>query len=144
MTHTDRGHYAKKHSQDRKADQKIAEAVKERSLKGEISCAAAFSIVSGLGVPPAEVGFTIDSLEIKLVKCQLGLYGYHPHRNIVKPADTVSAGLEEEIRQGLANDRLPCANAWEIADRLGLGRMEVSSACETLKIKIAPCQLGSF
>jgi hypothetical protein len=144
MAHGDRGHYAKKHPSDRKADQKIVDAVKGQTTNDEISCAAAFSIVSDLSVPPDEVGFTIDFLEKTLVKCQLGLYGYRPDMKIIKPADSVSQALEELIRKALVNDRLSCAAAWEIAEELGLRKMEVSSACEALKIKITPCQLGAF
>ena len=144
MTHMDRGHYARKHPSDRKVDQKIAAAIKERSSNEEIPCAEAFRIVNELDVPPHDVGFTIDFLETAIVKCQLGLFGYRPNKKIVEPADSVSPALEEAIREALVNDRLPCALAWEIAERLGLRKMEVSSACETLNIKISPCQLGSF
>ena len=144
MTHLDRGHYAKKHPFDRKIDQKIAGAVKEHTSNGEISCASAFSIVKEFDISPEEVGFTIDSLEITLAKCQLGLYGYGPHRKIITPANAVSPELEEAIRESLVNDRLPCIAAWEIASRLEVRKMQVSSACEALKVKIASCQLGAF
>jgi hypothetical protein len=52
--------------------------------------------------------------------------------------------MEEVIRDALDNDRLTCARAWEIAKKLGIGKMEVSSACEALEIKISSCQLGAF
>ncbi len=52
--------------------------------------------------------------------------------------------LEKEIRSRLSNGRLPCAAAWEIAAERKIPRMKVSSACEALKIKIKPCQLGAF
>lgn len=144
MTSKNKGNYAKKHPSDRKADPNIAEAVKKRVTDGKISCAAAFGIVKESKGSPAEVGFTIDTLEIPIIKCQLGLFGYHPQRVIVKPADSVPSALEDAIRQALVNGRLPCAAAWQIADRLGLRKMQVSSACERLKIKISSCQLGSF
>ena len=144
MTHKNKGHYAKKHPSDRNIDQKIAAAVKKHILENKIPCAAAFKIVSDLKVSPKEVGFTIDSLEIPITKCQLGLFGYHPYKNIVKPADSISSALEDAIRQALVNDRLSCAAAWEIAERFGLGKMEVTSACEGLRVKISSCQLGTF
>jgi hypothetical protein len=83
-------------------------------------------------------------LGAKVVKCQLGLYGYKPNKRIVKPAEAVSPDLEKAVRDALQNGRLPCAAAWEVAERLGLRKMEVSAACETLGIKISACQLGSF
>jgi hypothetical protein len=56
----------------------------------------------------------------------------------------VSTKLEKAIRGALADGWLPCLTAWKIADGMGIARMEVSSACEALKIKIKPCQLGAF
>jgi len=144
MTRKDKGRYAKKHPSDRKIDRTVAEAAKERILEGKISCAAAFQIVSDLKVSPAEVGFTIDCLEIPITGCQLGLFGYNPQKKTVNPADSVSSTLEEAIRQALVWDRLPCVAAWEIGERFGLGKMEVTSACEALKVKISSCQLGTF
>jgi len=144
MTHKEKGHYANKHAPDRKVDDRIAKMVKERSSNEEISCAVAFDIANDLKVSPEEVGFTIDSLEIHIVQCQLGLHGYQPHRKKMKPADSVPTGLEKDIREALVDDRLPCGAAWEIAERSGLPKMEVSSACEALKIKISSCQLGTF
>ena len=144
MTRKDKGHYAKKHPSDSKIDQKLAEAVQDRTSDGEISCAAAFKIVGDLEVPPLEVGFTIDLLEIRVTKCQLGLFGYNPPKGFVKPAESVSPSLEDAIRKALVNDRLSCAAAWEISKRLGIGKMDVTAACEALKIKITSCQLGTF
>ena len=144
MTEYDKGHYAKKHPADRMVDPAIAKAVKENQSNNEISCPTAFTIAEDLGVPPGEVGFTIDTLEITIIKCQLGLYGYKPDKKIIKPADQVSPDLEDAIRAGLVNDRFPCAVAWETAERFGIRKMEVSAACEALGIKITPCQLGAF
>ena len=144
MTHENNGHYAKKHDPGRKVKPEVAEAVKQHISKGVISCAAAFRIAKDLKVPAAEIGFTLDTLEISIVKCQLGLYGYSPEKKIVKPAETVSQATEEVIRDALDNDRLTCTRAWDIAETLGIGKMEVSSACEALQIKISSCQLGSF
>jgi hypothetical protein len=44
----------------------------------------------------------------------------------------------------LVDGRLPCAEAWRIADERNLKKMDVSSAVEALEIKIKPCQLGAF
>ena len=144
MTHKDRGHYAKKHSSERKVRPDIAAAVKQKTSHGKITCAAAHQIAEKLDVPPSEVGFTIDFLEIRIEKCQLGLYGYRPERKIVKAAKKVSKRIEDAVRGSLDNDRLTCKTAWEIAKRLGIIKMEVSSACDALNIKISSCQLGAF
>jgi hypothetical protein len=144
MTHQDRGHYGKKHPPDRKVNPKVGEAIKEQASKGEIPCAVAFTIAVDLRTEPAEVGFTADLLEIPIVKCQLGLFGYGPKKKMVKPAETISPALRSAIRDSLVGERLSCTGAWEIAERLGIGKMEVSSACEALNIKIFSCQLGAF
>lgn len=144
MTHEDKGHYAKKHPSGRRTDRRITKALTAAVSDKEIPCAVAFRVAADLNVSPEEMGFTIDSLEISITKCQLGLFGYHPRKRIIAPVDSVSSTLEDAIRQALVNDRLSCAAAWEIAERLGLRKMQVSSACETLGIKISSCQLGAF
>lgn len=144
MTHRDRGHYARKHPDDREVDEKVAQAVKQHASEGEISCASAFQVAEDLEVPPEEVGFTIDVSEIRIVKCQLGLYGYRPKKKAIEPAESVPPNLEKAIRGSLLNDRLPCTASWKIAESQGLPKMAVASACEALGIKISPCQLGAF
>jgi len=144
MTHEDRGHYAKKHSPDRKIRPEIAEALNKKVSDQKLTCAAAHKIAGDLNVSPAEVGITTDILEIRLVKCQLGLHGYYPEKRIDKPAETVSQTLENAVRDSLVEGKLTCAAAWDIAKGLKISRMDVSSACEALKIKISSCQLGAF
>ncbi|UCF83859.1 MAG: hypothetical protein JSV50_22335 [Desulfobacteraceae bacterium] len=144
MTHENKGHYAKKHPAHSKVKPEIAQAVKQRASDREISCAAAHKIAADLGVQPDEVGFGLDLLEIRIVKCQLGLYGFRPEKRVVKPAEGVSESLEGAIKESLIEERLLCTAAWDIAERFGIARMDVSSACEALKIKISSCQLGAF
>jgi hypothetical protein len=122
----------------------VAAAVKSKVKDGAMACAVAFEIAESLSVPAEEVGFTLDSLEIKVVKCQLGLFGYAPVKRIVKPAERVAPDLEKAIRGALVKDRLPCVAAWALAEKRRLKKMDISSACETLGIKIRPCQLGTF
>ena len=45
MTQEDKGNYAKKHPSDRKMRTDVGQAVEKKASQGEISCAAAFSIV---------------------------------------------------------------------------------------------------
>lgn len=144
MTHLDKGHFAKKHPSDQQMKPAISERIKEKISGDAIACAAAHGIAEALEVSPAEVGATVDLLEIRIVKCQLGLFGYSPQKRIVEPADNVPAPLQEAIRKNLVNERLPCASSWEIAGDMGLRKMEVAAACEALKIKVTPCQLGAF
>jgi len=144
MTHSDEGHYAQKHPTESKIDPKIADMLKDCASAGEISCAEAHQLAEKVPVSPEDIGVALDLMEIRIVKCQLGLFGYQPVKRIVKPSDTVSPELEKAIREHLVNDRLPCASSWRIAKDTGLRKMEVAAACETLHIKITPCQLGAF
>ena len=75
MTHEDAGHYAAKHP-NAKADPAIAAAIEEKQTDGRITCAAAHAIASKLGCPPEAVGVNIDLLEMRIAKCQLGLFGH--------------------------------------------------------------------
>lgn len=144
MTHKDKGSYAKKHLPELKLNPEISQAVKQKSSNGKISCAAAFKVANKLRVTPGEVGVTIDLLEIPVIKCQLGLFGYDlPYKKVIT-AETVSTALKAAIRESLVKEKLPCASAWEIAVKLKIAKKEITSACETFKIKISSCQLGTF
>jgi PIN domain nuclease of toxin-antitoxin system len=140
----DQGHFSQKHSPDRKMNEHVARAVREKAKGRELTCAQAFDITKKLEVTPEEVGFTVDRLEIAISRCQLGLFGYSPISRIIKSAETVSNELENAIRASLIDNRLPCTSAWEIAGKLRIARIKVCSACEALKIKISRCQLGAF
>ena len=144
MAQKDRGHYAQKHSLNEKPDQRIAKAVRGKVNSGELSCSTAFKIAQELEASPAEVGLTLDLLEIPVIQCQLGLFGHRPQKRIVKAAEVISTPLEEAIHRNLVKGRLPCPAAWEIAQSLKVSKMAVSMACESLKIKICNFQLGTF
>ncbi len=144
MAHEDRGHYAKKHPENSSIDPAIAEAVNKKAPGEKITCAAAFRIVEDMNSSPAEVGLTMDILEKRLTKCQLGLFGYEPGKKAVKPLQNVPPELEKAIEAEVKNNRISCRTAWSIAESLGLKKMYVSSACDTLGVKVSPCQLGAF
>jgi hypothetical protein len=125
-------------------DEKVAAAIQGRTKDGTLSCVDAFRIAEELAVMPLDVGETADALEVRLVRCQLGLFGYGDPKRIVRPAEQVSSELEQAIRDGLVEGRLPCAEAWVIAARFGLPKLEVGNAAEKLEIRISQCQLGAF
>ena len=144
MTKEDAGHYAKKHLHNNEVKPEIEAALKQLASNGEIPCALTFKIAADLNIEPGDVGITADLLEMRLIKCQLGLFGYQPVKRIVKPAREVSRDLEEGIRKGLEDGKLSCVTAWRIAKDLGIRKMEVSSACEALEIRLCSCQIGAF
>ena len=136
--------FSTKHRSDSKPDPSIEKRLRERCPTGELPCAVAFDVAKELGASAATVGQTADLMNLRLVKCQLGLFGYSPEKKIVRKAESVDETLASALQESLENNCLPCALAWEIADRLQLRKMAVSNACETLGIKVKPCQLGAF
>jgi len=144
MTHRNAGRYAAKHGQGAGPDERIAGAVRRKVREGEFACAAAEKVGAELGVTMAEVGRTLDLLEIRIKRCQLGLFGYDREQKGLKPADRLDGALEKAILGRLSEGRLSCIAAWEIAAENGIPRRKLSSACEALKIRINHCQLGAF
>jgi len=144
VTHRDADDYSRKHAPDQDVDKRITQDVQAAAKEGKISCSAVFKVVSDLGVHPLEVGKAVDLLNAKLVKCQLGLFGYSPQRSIVKPAEQISPEMAAAIRSGCVDGGLSCSRAFEIAEELRVKRMDVSSAAEAMQVKIKPCQLGAF
>jgi hypothetical protein len=134
----------KKNPAPGQVDYKIKEAIEKISINGNLACEEAARIASTLDKSMAEVGSTLDVQEVSITKCQLGLFGYQPNKIIVSPAPTVDPKMEEVIRKKLVNGCLPCEAAWEIANAFACSKIKVASACETLSIKIKPCQLGAF
>ena len=122
----------------------LEKEIMSRVTDNELSCVAAFEIAGKLYIPESDIGAAADRLRLKLVNCQLGLFGYKPDKKIVTDQETISAELKAAINNSLEDGRLSCIKAWEIAVKLNIQRFSVSCACETLKIKIKECQLGAF
>ncbi|MEJ5359622.1 MAG: hypothetical protein WHT06_13220 [Desulfobacterales bacterium] len=129
---------------DAPADAGLEEALRREAPEGRLSCERAFALAERFAAAPLAVGRAADRLGVRLVRCQLGLFGYQPEKKIVRPAPRVEEALEQAIRDACVEERLPCRAAWEIAARFGLPRLAVSAACEALAVRIKPCQLGAF
>jgi hypothetical protein len=125
-------------------DDRIAAAIREQTREGMLGCAAAFRIARELDVAPLAVGRTADTLEARLARCQLGLFGYGEQKSIVEPAGEVPPDMEQAIREGMILGRLPCAVAWAIAVRFAVPKRFVSNVAEKLGVRIGQCQLGAF
>jgi len=145
VTHRDEGRYSQKRGERAQPDQALADAIRRRSVGGKVPCTAAFRIAEEMDAEPSGVGRALDLLEMKIIKCQLGLFGHERGRHlIVEPAQTVRPDLERALRAGLVDGRLPCAAAWEIAKQFSLPKMSITAACERLNLRISRCQLGAF
>ena len=136
--------FSDKHGLAASVDDSIKDRVLADAKKDELPCAVAFKIADELETTPAEVGKAVDLLDFRLVKCQLGLFGYKPDKKIVKAKFSEDSELEKAIRAALSDEKLACRDAWVIARQFQIPKMAVSNACEALKIRIKPCQLGAF
>ena len=144
MTHSDKGKYFEKHPKQTKVNEDLKQEVLQAAKENNVTCSAAEEIARRKAVALGEIGIALDILNINIIECQLGLFGYSPQKKIVQPAKEIVSDLKQVINDALSDGRLPCAEAWAIAKRLNLPRMKVSAACEALQIKIKPCQLGAF
>ena len=125
-------------------DERVAAALREQAPEGTLPCVAAFRVAEQLDVTPAMVGEAADTLDVRLIHCQLGLFGYGERKSVVKPAAEVAPEMEQAIREGLILGRLPCAVAWAIAARFHVPKLHVANAAERLGVRIGQCQLGAF
>jgi hypothetical protein len=144
MAATNGKNFADKHGSNDRVDDSIKEAILKSLKDGQLPCAVAFEIAENLKTTPTEVGKTADLLNLRLNKCQLGLFGYKPKKKIVKPLSDVDPELKDAIISSLVGEKLPCKDAWKIASRFGVPKMNVSAACEAIDRKISACQLGAF
>lgn len=74
MTYSDKGHYAAKHAPGRRPDEKISALVRLNVEQGKPSCADAERICAEPGVTMAQVGLTLDLLEVRISRCRLGAF----------------------------------------------------------------------
>jgi hypothetical protein len=72
------------------------------------------------------------------------LFGYQPHKKIIKPQRSVNQDLQDTIVDALVEGKLSCQSAWDIASRLEVQKMDIGGVCEFMQIKINNCQLGAF
>ena len=128
--------FADKHDPNIKPDGSITSEILKHTQHAEISCDDAFQVAEILGVSANLVGMNADLIDVKLIKCELGLFGYRPRKNIVPPQTEVDPELKDAILDARINGKLPCKIAWEIASRLNIPKMTPFSVAfmECLKI----------
>lgn len=141
--HRTQGGFSRKHGPDATVDAGLKEAVARAARNGQLPCAVAFSVAKARGCAPEEVGRATDLLDLRLTKCQLGLFGYEPNPKIVKAKEPLPA-LGEAIKKVSPDGHITCVAVWGIADRFNVGKRTVSGACEAMGIRIKSCQIGAF
>jgi len=129
-------------------DERIHQAMIERLQDGQLPCNQAFAIAHILEVEPQAVGLAAENAGIRISRCQLGLFGYGPKaegkHKIVHAMENVPERLAARLRAAADGQDITCKAIWEVADGLGLKRIEASSAVEAMGLKVSRCQLGCF
>jgi hypothetical protein len=129
-------------------DERLYEAIRERLEDGKLPCNQAHAIAQILDVEPLTVGFAANDADIRISRCQLGLFGFGPKaerkHKIVHPMDKVPERLAARLRAKADRGDITCTAIWEVADGLGYKRIEASSAVEAMGLKVSRCQLGCF
>ncbi|HKK98806.1 MAG TPA: hypothetical protein VJ943_01040 [Desulfotignum sp.] len=143
MAHQDEGHYAGKHP-DQNTDPVIVKKLSDITEKNQLGCASAHKAAKELGVSPKAIGIQADLMELRIVKCQLGLFGHAPEQKRIDPGIDISDELWAAIESKRVDGRLSCRECWDIAKEWKISRLDMGSACEKMNIRIKPCQLGAF
>lgn len=129
-------------------DERLRQAIHERLEDGALSCGQAHAIAGALDIEPLTVGLAANEAEIRISRCQLGLFGYGPKaegkHKIVHAMDEVPERLAARLRSAAEGEGITCTAIWRIADELGFKRLEASSAVEAMGLRVSRCQLGCF
>jgi hypothetical protein len=129
-------------------DERLRQALQDQLEDGKLPCSQAFAIARTLGEKPLVVGFAASELDIRISRCQLGLFGFGPKskgkHKIVHPMDEVPERLAARLRASASEKGITCKAIWNVADDLGYQRLEASSAVEAMGLRVTRCQLGCF
>ena len=125
-------------------NQEIAVQIKESLTEGRLPCPSAFKVARRLEISPQQVGEVADELDVRISRCQLGLFGYWPEGKLLEQAQEVEGELEARVRDRVVEGGLSCATVWDIARELTMKRIDVARAADGLDIRITQCQLGCF
>jgi len=114
------------------------------SQRTKISCKEAHEMAEQFKISPLQVGKILDELQIKIIECQLGLFGYGEKKKDIPKIISPDSQLLETIKALAKDNKISCKTAWEIADNRNMQRKTIAGYIESLGIKISDCQLGAF
>ena len=118
----------KKHytGDEAKIDDRIKTLVLEHSENKKLKCATANKIAKDFNISAGDIGRHADLLDIRLTKCQMGLFGYPQGSKIVKESESVNPDLEKAIKTKIVSGKISCREAWNIASEMEMSKIEVS------------------
>jgi len=128
--------------------EKIINAALDEARSGRLSCATAHEIAARLDIAPLEVGRAVNRTELRLYRCQLGLFGYGPKpegkHKIVLKAGRVPGEIEEALKARSSDGCVSCRDAWAVAEQFEYPRLGIANILEAMGLKVKQCQLGCF
>ncbi|OQY02240.1 MAG: hypothetical protein B6I26_01445 [Desulfobacteraceae bacterium 4572_130] len=135
--------YAIKHS-GKRINKKAEKIIKQKSKDEKITCKSLHIAAKEIGITPSDAGIQIDLMGLKLIECQLGVFGYLPNGKILKKEIKFSKQVEKIIEKNTQNGKIICKKCWEIAKNLKMKKLDISSIANIKNIKIKNCQLGAY
>ena len=109
-----------------------------------IACRAAHEISKELKCLPLKVGQTADLMEVRINRCQLGLFGRSNRAAVEFSEKDVTQEIKAAVESVMSDGKIACDDSWQLADQLNLSRLEMGALCDALDIKVSSCQLGAF
>ncbi len=124
---------------------KVVAAIRSCLKEEGIPCTAVFAIAQEQDLTPEAVVAVAESAGIRIGWCQLGLFGGKEKTKPTPwPVEEIPPELRAALQAAAQEGRLPCAQAWAIAHRLGRERREIGRAAHAMGIRIGKCQLNCF
>jgi len=124
----------------------IESAVLAALRDGRLPCSFAFRIASENGWAPSQVGAEVNRLDVRISRCQLGLFGYDSfhQKGFIQSLANIPGDVTVSLKAAEIDGTVSCAALWRIAEEHGLPRIAIACAVETIGLRITPCQLGCF
>lgn len=111
-----------------------------------LPCAFAFHIAGEHGWTPSQVGAEADRLDVRISRCQLGLFGFEEfgEKRFTGCVAVIPSELRDALTRGSTSKAISCLSTWRIADDLAIPRILAGVAANEMGIRITQCQLGCF